>query len=112
MRSDGVDVVSVSVDVKNNRVLVGVVGKTDRKRSAVQAMSGPLVVADEKRPVIDACAIDNCANLKGGLMIKSGVECTSGYIAVRWDTDPNQIVMVTAGDAEIIMSPAPLAARP
>ncbi|MFO7533539.1 MAG: hypothetical protein R6W93_13850 [Candidatus Limnocylindrales bacterium] len=97
MKAD-VEVVSVSVDVKSNRVVVGVLDKTDRKRDIVKGLGDPIVVIDETLPHTDTCLIDDCPNLKGGLKIAAtGATCTSGYLGRRTDGSHDDIVMVTAG---------------
>lgn len=94
----GVEIISVSVDVKMNRIVVGVLGKTDRKRDIVKALGDPIVVIDESLPHADTCWIDDCPNLKGGLRIDAtDATCTSGYLGRRTDGSNADIVMVTAG---------------
>lgn len=98
-----VEVFSSSVDIVNNRVIVGVRGKNERRADEVKSLGDPIVVVDAELPRTDACEIDACPNLKGGLLITqggrlpAGTECTSGYIARRWDTDPDEFVLITAG---------------
>lgn len=97
----GVTVVSSTVDVVNNRVEVGVLDRDERKKDTVKSVDESIAVVGEAIPVADTCTITSCPNLKGGLHIHQTSTvvgaCTSGFLARRYDTNPDQLVMVTAG---------------
>ncbi len=100
LTADGVIVHSASVDVVNNQVIVGVDRVSDAARKALDTFGPAVVLYEDTAKTNDSCTMSSCGpDMKGGLEIESSVPniCTSGYVANREDTDPNYIVLVTAG---------------
>lgn len=97
--NDGIDMVLTGLDVRANRVIVGVEGLTPAAVDALSARFGPGISTRMQAPTqADACSYLNCWPLKGGIEIyrTSGVsQCTSGFIVKRASTSTYGVI--TAG---------------
>lgn len=101
LRSRGIEITAVGIDTAGNRLRVGVLGVD----AAVEAMPtdefGPdLEVHQQDYGTADACPETGCLPIKAGIGItdaNSSFPCTVGYLARRTDTNPDQLVAVTAG---------------
>jgi len=97
--ADGIEVVSVGLDIRDNTVVVGIAGDATGKRAIIKDRYGePVKVATEDTGHADACnGLRDCAPLKGGIKVydvPGPAVCTAGYIAKRPD---GRFVLVTAG---------------
>lgn len=95
---EGVVLVSSTVDVVNNRVIVGVLHRDAYAVGRLHALDADVVVMEQT--VADAdCDMDSCAPAKAGYEIDNGADlaCTSGYLARRVDPGHNNIGIITAG---------------
>lgn len=101
LRELGVEVVGSGTDIPGNRATVSV-ARLDPDIEAIlrERYGDDIHVREGHRVVADACPVDGCLPMKGGLGIigKSALwPCTVGYVARRTDVNPDTFVLVTAG---------------
>jgi hypothetical protein len=102
--ASGIDLTMTGIDIRANRVDVGVDGLTaDDKAVLTKEFGEGLPFRDEAPAVSDACTgatgTLNCRPIKGGLRMNNSVGgngCTSGFI-VRRSANGAQLAVLTAG---------------
>ena len=100
LRKQGIYLVYSQVDVVNNRVEVGVLERTDKAVSVLEAYAGFVRVVQQDGLQLDACAggITNCRPIKGGIKVNNPTwYCTAGYMVRLTDDGHNDVGLVTAG---------------
>jgi hypothetical protein len=102
LRTAGVNVTSVSIDIEANVVEVSVIDADSRAEAAISELAPGTVVVDGTLPLADACSITSClppTGIIGGLeIVQTGSSiCTSGYVGRRADVSGSPKVLVTAG---------------
>jgi hypothetical protein len=101
LERQGIDVVSVGIDIEMNRILVGIDGVTDKISSDLASRFGDTVgVREDRAGEFDACTVASCWPMKGGLRIRivsnpSSGYCTAGFMATK--TDTGALSLLTAG---------------
>jgi hypothetical protein len=83
LEADGLPMVSVGVDPRTNRVLVGVDASAIDAAPAFARAYGPRVIVRQvspEEPTADCNSRDDCPPMKGGLKINGAIKaCTSGF---------------------------------
>ncbi len=94
---EGIQISKVAVDVKTNRVTVGVVNLDSGMRDAITARFGEVEVVDGEIEQLDINRNDTADPMRAGVRITnaSGGSCTSNWKAR--DRDDGTLVMITAG---------------
>ena len=110
LASSGTLIVSETIDVPNNTVLVGIQDSTSETETTLQRRFGPAVtVRKDDVAVADACTsygYEGCFPLKGGLRIESAqtsASCTSGFMVKRQSN--GDIDILTAGHCFVAYTP-------
>lgn len=98
LAKEGIEVLSIGLDISDDTVTVGIAGDAAGKRATVKARYGDFVkVATEDPGQADCSGLRDCPPLKGGIRIydvPGPGDCTAVYIAKK----PNErFVLVTAG---------------
>jgi hypothetical protein len=102
----GVNIVSVGIDIVGNRVQVGVAGSSVENSASITSRFGRDVrVFTDEKTEFDACTVEQCwsstlGGMKGGLRVRlvsnpGAHYCTSGFLVTK--TDTGALSVVTAG---------------
>jgi hypothetical protein len=101
LAAEGVILTGIGIDVRNNRLSIAIDGSTVSARAAIAPRLGAdPAIRSEAAAGSDACPATGCAPIKGGIgMTDLGGDwpCTIGYLGRRTDTNPDRLVVVTAG---------------
>lgn len=100
----GTNITLIGTRIQANALRVGVEHLTAEVADDLHARFGSRTILVELAPAqADSCtSVTNCFPVKGGIEIDSDYDnfvgaCTSGFLAKRTDTDPDRLVLVTAG---------------
>ena len=101
-----IDIVTITYDIRNNIIRLGVKGPVDRAIELLRPWSSAITVFEMDYPLIDVCSDENCPPAKAGLQLDGNAGfCTSGFVGMRTD-GPDHQVLLTAGWASCSPRPA------
>ncbi|MCU7923223.1 MAG: S1 family peptidase [Candidatus Thiodiazotropha sp. (ex Dulcina madagascariensis)] len=97
LRIDGIQVSQVAIDIKTNKVRVGVVQLDAAKREAIMSRFGAVDIFEGEIEELDLLRSGTASPMRAGMRItnQSGGSCTSNWKAR--DRDDGKLVMITAG---------------
>lgn len=110
LAGQGIEITGIGIDTIGNRLRIGLLEPTDAASATLRSMFGAdIEIHQEDYGAADSCPATGCMPIKAGIGVtdtNGNYPCTIGYLAKRTDTNPDQLVAITAGHCVKLASKA------